>query len=125
MKGQSKAKMIAKVPTNNPETESAILGLEPEAESLDWICYRLRGGRDPAGDAALPKPPAPSSWTPEERPAREDVERALRRLETLGLLTCAGRRWSITARGPASTDPPRRPDAPCRAPPDSAPATSR
>jgi hypothetical protein len=116
--------MIAKVPPVSQETESSILDLEPDAECLDWICYRVRGGRDPAGDA-IPRPPAASTWTPGERPGREDVERALRRLVDLGMLICAGHRWSITAKGHAALIPTHQPEAPFAPSPGNARATRR
>jgi hypothetical protein len=108
VKGQSKATMIAKVPAFPQETVSSILGIEPDEECLDWICYRVRGGRDPAGDAPFPPSPAASVSPPGGRPGRDDIQRALGHLVSLGMLTCASRRWSITARGHAAIMPPLR-----------------
>lgn len=128
MKGQSRVAMIAKVPPVTQETVSSILGIEPDEECLDWICYRVRGGRDPAGDAPFPKPLATSASPPGERPGREDIQRALSQLVSLGMLTCAGRRWNITAKGRAAIVPAHRrgaPEAPCASPPVSAGATGR
>lgn len=123
--------MIAKVPPVPPvtqETVSSILGIEPDEECLDWICYRVRGGRDPAGDASFPKPPTTSASPLGDRPGRQDIQRALGHLVGLGMLTYAGRRWSITAKGHAAIVPVHRrgaPEAPCAAPPVSARAAGR
>ncbi len=105
------ATTIAKVPPVSRDAQSSILDLEPDAESLDWICYRLRGGRDPARDAATPSPRVTSTSLPGLRPGREDIEKALGQLVSLGMLTCSGRRWSITAKGHAAVVPPHRPGA--------------
>jgi hypothetical protein len=87
------------------DTERSILHIAPEQECLDWICYRLRGGVDPAGDAPAPKPPAATSNAIAQlrgRPVREDIERALGHLVNLGMLTYDGRRWSMTSKGYAA-----------------------
>jgi hypothetical protein len=78
------------------DTERMILDVAPEQESLDWICYRVRGGVDPADRGAVVKQ-APDDQL-RRRPEREDVERALVRLVSLGMLTCDGQRWSITSK---------------------------
>ncbi len=86
----------------SPETERSILDIAPEQECLDWICYRVRGGLDPTGDASAPKPAAATDSPPRVRPAREDIERALGQLVSSGLLTYDGRRWSMTSKGYAT-----------------------
>jgi len=95
--------MITKVvsPVSH-ETERSILDIAPEQECLDWICYRVRGGIDPASDAPAPRPPATSAAPLRERPGREDIERALGHLVNLGMLTYDGRRWSMTSKGHAA-----------------------
>jgi len=95
--------MISKVvsPVSH-ETERSILEIAPEQECLDWICYRVRGGIDPAGDAPAPKPPATSDTPPHVRPGRGDIERALGQLVNAGMLTYDGRRWSMTSKGYAA-----------------------
>jgi hypothetical protein len=85
------------------ETERSILDIAPEQDCLDWICYRVRGGIDPAGDAPAPKPPATSASPARGRPEREDIERALGHLVNVGMLTYDGRRWSMTTKGYAAT----------------------
>ena len=124
MKGQSTTTMIAKVPAFTQETVSSILGIEPDDESLDWICYRVRGGRDPADGAPVSPPPATSASPPGARPGREDIQRALVHLVSVGMLTCAGQRWSITAKGRAAIEPAHRRGAP-EAPSAAAPVTAR
>jgi hypothetical protein len=95
--------MIPKVvPPFSQETERSILDIAPEQECLDWICYRLRGGVDLAGDAPAPKPPRSSGSPPRVHPGREDIERALGQLVNAGMLTYDGRRWSMTSKGYAA-----------------------
>jgi len=95
--------MITKVVSPaSQETERSILDLAPEQECLDWICYRVRGGIDPTDDASATKPAATSASTLRGYPGREDIERALGHLVNLGLLTCEGRRWSMTSKGHAA-----------------------
>ena len=93
-------KVVAPV---SEDTERSILDIAPEQECLDWICYRVRGGADPASDGAAAKPAPSSAALLRSRPGREDVERALGRLVTLGMLTYDGRRWSITSKGHSAT----------------------
>ncbi len=94
--------MKAQLSPVSHQTEQSILDIAPEQESLDWICYRVRGGLDRTGDAPAPKPPAVTDAPPHVRPAREDIERALGQLVTSGLLTYDGRRWSMTSKGYAA-----------------------
>ncbi len=89
-------KVVAPV---SEETERSILDIAPQQECLDWICYRVRGGVDPASDAPAAKPAPSSAALLRGRPGREDIERALGRLVNLGMLTYDGRRWSITSKG--------------------------
>lgn len=81
------------------ETEKTILHVAPEQEALDWICYRVRGGLDPTSEQAA----ARSAAEARPRPERDDIEKALRRLVSLGMLTYDGRRWSMTPKGYAAT----------------------
>jgi hypothetical protein len=93
------------VSPGSEDTERAILHIAPEQESLDWICYRVRGGADPAGDAALESLAAQAApaEAPRSRPEREDIERALGNLVRLGMLSYDGRRWTMTAKGYAAS----------------------
>ncbi len=82
------------------DTEKTILHVAPEQEALDWICYRVRGGLDPTSEQAAA---ARSAAEVGPRPERDDIEKALRRLVSLGMLTYDGRRWSMTPKGYAAT----------------------
>lgn len=93
--------MTAKVVSPAREdTERSILDIAPEQERLDWICYRVRGGVDPASATKLPA--ASVTPLPCGRPDRQDIERALGHLVTMGLLAYDGRCWSMTAKGYAA-----------------------
>ncbi len=83
------------------ETERSILNIAPEQECFDWICYRVRGGVDPASDTTLPAVSA--APLPRGRPDRQDIEKALGHLVGLGLLAYDGRCWSMTSKGYAAS----------------------
>jgi hypothetical protein len=93
--------MVAKVDSQaKDDAERSILSIAPEREGLDWICYRVRGGVEPALDV---KPPATSvALVPHGRPDRQDIVRALGQLVSQGLLTYDGRCWTMTAKGYAA-----------------------
>ena len=95
--------MISKVvsPVSH-ETERSILEIAPEQECLDWICYRVRGGLDPASEKASPNASSDPASPPREPPRREDITRALGNLVNLGMLAYDGRRWTMTAKGYAA-----------------------
>jgi len=95
--------MVTKVaPPANEDTERSILGIAPDREGLDWICYRVRGGLDPASDKSSPEVTTDPASPPREPPRREDIARALGNLVNLGMLTYDGQRWTMTAKGYAS-----------------------
>lgn len=89
------------VPLGGDEMVRTILDVKPEQEALDWICYRVRGGVDPGEErvATAKRPSDDRLW---RRPEREDIEKALRRLVSLGMLTYDGGRWSMTPKGYAA-----------------------
>ena len=79
-------KMVASA---SEHTERSILGIAPEQESLDWICYRVGRRVDPTSDDAAPKPRPRMPRRPGCRGGARsaDIERALGHLVRLGMLS--------------------------------------